>query len=181
MNNLPVEHYVVAALCGLLLGVLVTWLAMRNNKTKRQEHEQLVREFGDYRARVDRHFVDTAEAVDELNRSYQKVVQHLSTGAQSLMGKEALEEQLNLRGNKAVTVAYLAYAAQSAPLSKEEAVSDTVETVVVAEQPVPDAVVPVEAPIEASLDPVEQEPVSEVPVTDAPPTADVPEKETPKL
>lgn len=174
MNNLPVEHYVVAAVCGLLLGVLVTWLSMRVNKAKQREHEELVREFSDYRAKVDRHFVDTAEAVDELNRSYQKVVQHLSTGAQSLMGKEALQEQLNLRSNKAVTVAYLAAAAQEVR-PETVAVAEAEETAEV--PPAPETVVPLDT---APLDPVEQEPVSAVPVTDAPPTADVPEKEMPK-
>ena len=58
--------------------------------------------------RVDQHFADTAEAVDALNRSYQNVIRHLSNGAQTLMGKEALQEQLAKRSGKAVTLGYLA-------------------------------------------------------------------------
>ena len=108
----------LAALVGLALGLLAMWLILRQNSAKQKAHEALAQQFSDYRHKVDQHFVDTAAAVDELNRSYQKVVQHLSAGAQTLMGKEALQEQLAQRSNKAVTVSYLAAAAVE-PLAQE--------------------------------------------------------------
>lgn len=126
MINTVILYYVLAAAGGLLAGIFFTWLAMRGGKgaaQARAQHEALAQEFNAYRNQVDRHFVDTAEAVDELNRSYQKVVQHLSSGAQNLMGKEALQEQLALRSDKTVTVAYLAAgtaAAQSIDAETEE-------------------------------------------------------------
>ena len=107
--NLPWEaQLILAGVVGLLVGLLVMWLLLRQSGDQKKQHEALVQKFSDYRQDVDKHFVETAAAVDELNRSYQKVVQHLSQGAQSLMGKEALQEQLAKRSDKSVTVAYLA-------------------------------------------------------------------------
>lgn len=107
--NLPIEaQWALAALLGLVVGLLVMWLIMRQSGGQKKQHQALVEKFSDYRQEVDKHFVETAAAVDELNRSYQKVVQHLSSGAQSLMGKEALQEQLAKRSDKSMTVAYLA-------------------------------------------------------------------------
>ena len=135
------------------------WLALRKNKGQQKEHDALVQRFSQYRQDVDKHFTDTATAVDELNRSYQKVIQHLSSGAQNLMGKEALQEQLAKRSDKAVTVGYLAAAgATSAAVLAEP------EDVVVA-TPIPDMPMPPEAAVTpVPLDPVEQEPVSDAPV-----------------
>lgn len=110
MNMAWEAQLILAGVAGLALGMLVMWLLMRGGGKHKQQHEALSREFDAYREQVDRHFVDTAAAVDELNRSYQKVVQHLSSGAQTLMGKEALQAQLAQRSNSSVTVAYLAAA-----------------------------------------------------------------------
>lgn len=158
--NLPWEaQLAIAAVIGFLLGLLLMWLALRKNKGQQKEHDALVQRFSQYRQDVDKHFTDTATAVDELNRSYQKVIQHLSSGAQSLMGKEALQEQLAKRSDKAVTVGYLAAAgATSAAVLAEP------EDVVVA-TPIPDMPMPPEAAVTpVPLDPVEQEPVSDAPV-----------------
>ena len=144
----------LAALVGLALGLLAMWLILRQNSAKQKAHEALAQQFSDYRHKVDQHFVDTAAAVDELNRSYQKVVQHLSAGAQTLMGKEALQEQLAQRSNKAVTVSYLAAAAASEPVL-----------------PADKEIIP------PPIDPEEQEPVSDVPVIDAPPTLAIEEED----
>ncbi len=158
--NLPWEaQLAIAAVIGFLLGLLLMWLALRKNKGQQKEHDALVQRFSQYRQDVDKHFTDTATAVDELNRSYQKVIQHLSSGAQNLMGKEALQEQLAKRSDKAVTVGYLAAAgATSAAVLAEP------EDVVVA-TPIPDMPMPPEAAVTpVPLDPVEQEPVSDAPV-----------------
>ncbi|MCS4534746.1 YhcB family protein [Neisseria montereyensis] len=99
----------IAALIGLVIGLFLMWLGLRgkNGKSKK-EHEALKQEFGQYRQKVDEHFIETAAAVDELNKSYQKVVRHLSDGAHTLMDKDTLQQQLALRGDTSVTVAYLA-------------------------------------------------------------------------
>lgn len=136
MINLPPElAYAIAAGVGFLIGILITWLMMRGGKAKQREYDNLVREFEEYRtqtekgrvenelfrAQVDRHFADTADAVDELNRSYKNVVQHLSSGAQILMGREALQEQLAKRSDKSVTLAYLAASGTAAETETQEA------------------------------------------------------------
>ncbi|UOO87344.1 YhcB family protein [Neisseria arctica] len=176
MNTLPWEvQLILAFVIGLAVGILITWLLLRQNKAKQKEHEELVQTFQHYRQDVDKHFIDTAAAVDELNRSYQKVIQHLSTGAQSLMGKEALQEQLALRSNKSVTVSYLAVSAvapaaseitdsilQSEGMSVEETDAHSPEKL---EADIAEAV---QVAPPSDLDPDEQIPVSEVPVTDAP-------------
>lgn len=161
----------LAALAGLALGLLAMWLLLRQNSAKQKAHEALAQQFSDYRHKVDQHFVDTAAAVDELNRSYQKVVQHLSTGAQTLMGKEALQEQLAQRSNKAVTVSYLA-AASVEPLAQESDAGAAVQAAAAASEPVLPADKEIIPP---PIDPEEQEPVSDVPVIDAPPTLAVEE------
>ena len=155
----------LAAVIGLVIGLLVMWLMMRTSRSKEKEHEELVQKFQNYRQEVDKHLVDTAAAVDELNRSYQKVIQHLSSGAQKLMGKEALQEQLANRSNKAVTVAYLAATATAgaATLPQESDFQDG-------------NIVPPSDDLAfhlSDIDPVEQVPVSEVPVTDLPHTTAV--------
>lgn len=159
--NLPWEaQLAIAVIIGFLVGLLVMWLALRRNKSQQKEHDALVQRFSRYRQDVDKHFTDTATAVDELNRSYQKVIQHLSSGAQTLMGTEALQEQLAKRSDKAVTVGYLAAAGTAAA-----AVAPAPEEEPLPVAPIPDMPMPPEAAVTpVSLDPVEQEPVSDAPV-----------------
>ena len=105
-------HIILAVLGGFVLGFIAARFALRGGKGEQEklqtELDAAQQAFDAYRSRVDRHFADTADAVDELNRSYQNVIRHLSNGAQTLMGKEALQEQLAKRSDKAVTLGYLA-------------------------------------------------------------------------
>ncbi|MCQ9327530.1 YhcB family protein [Neisseria dentiae] len=160
MNTLPWEaQLALAAVIGFAAGLLLMWLVLRPKANQhKQERETLMQEFGQYRRKVDEHFVETAAAVDELNRSYQKVIQHLSSGAHTLMGKETLQEQLTKRGNASVTVAYLASGtAATADHAPEAAATVTVDAVAT-------------APADVDLD--EQTPVSDAPVITPPPLAD---------
>lgn len=143
----PVAQLISAALGGFVLGLLVMWLAQRGRSGRQQQqHDALQQQFNDYRRHVDQHFVDTAAAVDELNRSYQKVVQHLSRGAQSLMGKEALQEQLSKRTDASVTVAYLAAAQADAAEDGDDAAAEPLAEAV----PAPETAVP--APVDLAPD-----------------------------
>lgn len=156
--NLPWEaQLAIAAIAGFLVGLLVMWLALRKSKRQQQEYDALIQRFSQYRQNVDKHFTDTATAVDELNRSYQKVIQHLSSGAQSLMRTEALQEQLAKRSDKAVTVSYLAAGAAMAAAAAPEAPEEPY----LPDAPPPPDMVGTTPPL---IDPVEQEPVSDVPV-----------------
>lgn len=99
---------IVAGLAGFAVGLLVMWLILRiGSRHNRQHNQVLLHQFTQYRNEVDRHFMETATAVDELNRSYQKVIDHLSRDAQQLMNPDVLREQLSKRADKSVTVAYL--------------------------------------------------------------------------
>ncbi len=161
MNTLPWEaQLALAAVIGFAAGLLLMWLVLRPKANQhKQERETLMQEFGQYRRKVDEHFVETAAAVDELNRSYQKVIQHLSSGAHTLMGKETLQEQLTKRGNASVTVAYLpaGTAAATAADTPETATTVTVDAV---------------ATSQPDVDLDEQTPVSDAPVITPPPLAD---------
>ncbi|MDO4907200.1 YhcB family protein [Neisseria sp.] len=160
MNTLPWEaQLALAAVTGFAAGLLLMWLLMRPKASQhKKERETLMQEFGQYRRKVDEHFIETAAAVDELNRSYQKVIRHLSSGAHTLMGKETLQEQLTKRGNASVTVAYLAAGTAAAAEGTSEPPSAVTANAVAASQP--------------DIDLDEQTPVSDTPVITPPPLAD---------
>lgn len=146
----PQALIILAAFGGVVAGFIIAKLfGGSNNEQPLLEAEErfnkLKDEFDAYRSQVDKHFVDTADAVDELNRSYKNVMQHLSFGAHGLMGASALQEQLALRGDKAVTVSYLANVAE-----EEAEVEETTETVEEVVTQAPEAIE--EAVAEQSID-----------------------------
>lgn len=109
MNNLPlITQLLPAGLGGFIVGVLITLLLKRGNRKQQAELEQAKQALQDYREAVNRHFTDTADAVDELTRSYQKVFTQLSRGAEDLMTPEAYRSQLEQRSGHTITLSYLA-------------------------------------------------------------------------
>ena len=109
MNNLPlITQLLLAGLGGFIVGVLITLLLKRGNRKQQAELEQAKQALQDYREAVNRHFTDTADAVDELTRSYQKVFAQLSRGAEDLMTPEAYRSQLEQRSGHTITLSYLA-------------------------------------------------------------------------
>ena len=110
-NSLSDTPLLFACLGGFAAGVLLTLLLglfFRRGRRSRQqaELEEARQALQDYRAAVDRHFGDTADAVDELTRSYQKVFEQLSRSAAELMTPEAYRSQLEQRGSQAVVLSY---------------------------------------------------------------------------
>ena len=92
MNNLPlITQFILTGLGGFLIGMLITLLFKRGNSKQQAELEEAKKALQDYREAVNHHFIDTAEAVDELTRSYQNVFAQLSRGAEELMTPEAPE------------------------------------------------------------------------------------------
>ena len=91
MNAPTVSMLVLAATAGLAAGFLLAWLFLRGKQSRQASEREALK-----------------QELDALNRSYQNVIRHLSNGAQTLMGKEALQEQLAKRSDKAVTLGYLA-------------------------------------------------------------------------
>ena len=99
---------VIAGLIGFVIGAVLMAIIGRGSKGKKDaETAQLQAEYDSYREKVNAHFAKTADAVDGLTKSYQQVFDHLSDGAQNLMDKKALQDQLDKRQGKAVTLAYL--------------------------------------------------------------------------
>lgn len=106
MNDLT-QQLLLTGIGGFLIGAGFTWLLTHGKKQNRAELEAARQELQIYRQEVERHFIDTADAVDELTRSYQKVFSHLSRGAETLMSQESYRSQLEQRSGQAVTLAYL--------------------------------------------------------------------------
>lgn len=101
------QAILLSAFGGLCIGVGLTWLFTRGKSHANQELTAVREELRQYREKVERHFVETADAVDELNRSYQKVFDHLSQGAEQLMGKDSYRREAEKRKDHVVTLAYL--------------------------------------------------------------------------
>lgn len=99
---------VLAGLIGFVIGAVLMAIIGRGSKGRKSaETAKLQAEYDSYREKVNAHFAKTADAVDGLTKSYQQVFDHLSDGAQNLMDKKALQDQLAKRQGKAVTLAYL--------------------------------------------------------------------------
>ncbi|MBH5329341.1 DUF1043 family protein [Eikenella sp. S3360] len=109
MNNLPlITQLLLAGLGGFLIGILITLLFKRGNRKQQAELEEAKKALQDYREAVNHHFIDTADAVDELTRSYQNVFAQLSRGAEELMTPEAYRSQIEQRSGQTITLSYLA-------------------------------------------------------------------------
>ncbi len=109
MSNQLWLYVCIALIIGFIAGLGLMWFIMRSNRSekKRQQYEAVKASFDQYRQQVDQHFIDTASAVDEMNRSYQKVLQQLSVDARQLMEHSTIQEQLIKRADKSVTMAFL--------------------------------------------------------------------------
>lgn len=101
------QAILLSAFGGFCIGVGLTWLFTRGQSKANQELTAARDELQQYRAKVERHFIETAHAVDELNQSYQNVFNHLSQGAAQLMNKESYRREAEKRRGQAVTLAYL--------------------------------------------------------------------------
>lgn len=121
MNNLPlITQFILTGLGGFLIGMLITLLFKRGSGKQQAELEEAKKALQDYREAVNHHFIDTAEAVDELTRSYQNVFAQLSRGAEELMTPEAYRSQLEQRSGQSVTLSYLAEQAPEAHAGNAE-------------------------------------------------------------
>lgn len=141
MNSQLWLYVSIAAVIGLLLGLGLMWLFLRGGK-QRQQYQTVKASFDNYRQQVDKHFIDTAGAIDELNRSYLKVLQQLNVDAQQLMDKTAMQEQLQKRGNKSVTLAFMTQSDNKNPQTDDSSVpyTDVTEAAAIPINGMPDQV-----------------------------------------
>jgi len=109
----------VAAALGFFIGAVLVWIIKGTNQSNeqhaaeetealRKERDALKQSYARFRSSVNEHFARTADAVDQLTDSYKNVFNQLSSGAQDLMDKDALKQQLEKRRGKTVTLSYLA-------------------------------------------------------------------------
>lgn len=77
---------------GVVLGIVVGYFFLApNTKKTAQLQDQLRRvdaEFGEYKQRVSRDYLRTAELINEMTNSYRAVHQHLASSAQELCGDQ---------------------------------------------------------------------------------------------
>lgn len=98
---------VVALLIGALLGGLVVYLLARRRWADAVRSAELQRQLDEYRQEVGDHFVETAELVNNLTRSYKAVYDHLEQGAYRLVDEETLRKQLGDVDAEAVRLEYI--------------------------------------------------------------------------
>jgi len=87
----------LAALGGLLIGMLLTYLTIGRGPSKSELNQKLAsveEEYEAHKEHVDKHFVTTSELVNDLTESYAKVYKHLSEGAEQLSGVVDMRHRL---------------------------------------------------------------------------------------
>lgn len=99
----------VLAIAALTIGMLIGFLfgKSRSNESREMkladELDKVQRETALYRNEVDEHFSKTAELVNGLTNQYQKVHEHLATGAEQLCRDEKLVAALQKSGHLSLT------------------------------------------------------------------------------
>jgi hypothetical protein len=137
-----------ALLLGVVLGAAVfAWLT-RRDRAEQGEVERLRAELEEYRVEVTEHFVETAQLVNNLTRSYKAVYDHLEHGAYRLVGDEKLRKELGYVEPEPVKPEYIGRREQSAVLRRPGAATnepDRGEKPPIDRQPDESAAVPAEA------------------------------------
>ena len=98
---------IVALLVGLAVGGGVAYAVVTRRYGDRESVAQLRGEYDRYRGKVTEHFVETADLVNTLTRSYKRVYDHLEEGAYELVGEETLRRQLDAPHEEPVMIEYL--------------------------------------------------------------------------
>lgn len=107
MENIN-HDVIIGVIVGFVLGLLVAWvISLTRGGKNSKEYGNLEKEYNDYRKQVNQHFSGTADAIDQLTKSYEQVFTHLSAGAQSLMDEDELKAQIAKRKDKTITLSYL--------------------------------------------------------------------------
>lgn len=91
---------------GIIIGFLFTFIFMRAKNTNPSE-QKMEQKLNAYQNKVEAHFAQTADLIDNLTDSYQKVFEHLSESANQLLTEEQVQRQIEQRNNRQVTLSYL--------------------------------------------------------------------------
>lgn len=96
---------IIVALIAFFVGFFIGRAIGGNASTNTVSDAQ--KELDDYKAVVNQHFGKTADLVDNLTQSYKDVFDHLGTSAKSLLTEEQLQQHLEARADKAITLTYI--------------------------------------------------------------------------
>lgn len=91
-------HTLITFLGGMMIGGLLVWLllpARRNLRRLEQEKLKAEEALKDYRSDVDRHFVRTAELVNDMTQAYRSVHEQLAQGARALCSEDSRRQVLS--------------------------------------------------------------------------------------
>ena len=98
---------ILALLVGLAVGGGVAYAVLKRRYGDRESVAHLRGEYDRYRGKVTEHFVETADLVNTLTRSYKRVYDHLEAGAYELVGEDTLRRQLDAPHEEPVMIEYL--------------------------------------------------------------------------
>ena len=95
---MALEYVVLLTLAGLAVGFFVgrSTVPQQTDQTLKKQFEQTKQEFEQYRQDVSSHFTQTTALNDQLIQDYQKLYEHLSESAQTLL-KETDPSQTQLK------------------------------------------------------------------------------------
>ncbi len=109
-ETLSVDIIIVLAIIITFLFALIVGYFIGKSKgksTTAQELEKVEQEFKHYKETVSCHFGKTADLIDNLTHCYKEVFDHLSSSAKELLTDEQLNQHIQSRENKTVTLTYL--------------------------------------------------------------------------
>jgi len=98
---------IVAGITGVVIGIGITLLFLRSGSRSQASASQVEAQLKDYQEQVENHFAKTSELIDELTDSYKNVFEHLSESAQTLLTEEQIQQQIENRKDRQVTLSYL--------------------------------------------------------------------------
>ncbi|WP_395376653.1 YhcB family protein [Marinicella sp. W31] len=123
---------IVAGITGVVIGIGIALLFLRSGSGNQASASKVEAQLKDYQEQVENHFAKTSELIDDLTNSYKNVFEHLSESAQSLLTEEQIQQQIENRKGRQVTLSYLQDASHEVDTqtpSTEEAVVDDTERV----------------------------------------------------
>lgn len=109
---------------GIIIGFLFTFIFMRAKNTNQSE-QKMEQKLNAYQNKVEAHFAQTADLIDNLTDSYKKVFEHLSESANQLLTEEQVQRQIEQRNNRQVTLSYLN---EQQPQAEPKEAADLAET-----------------------------------------------------
>lgn len=114
----------LALVAGAIVGAALATLLVRRSRGDQETVRSVRAELDEYRLEVKEHFVQTAELVNNLTRSYKAVYDHLESGAYGLVGNEALHKELGNVEEEPIKLEYIGSRSPAESLGSGEHLED---------------------------------------------------------